>query len=59
VYQVGNNKKVTITLTFKTNKMLKSRSPIEKNTKPTQMTYTCGHILCNNTNSTNENQREE
>jgi len=23
------------------------------------MTYTCGHILRNNTNSTNANQREE
>jgi len=23
------------------------------------MTYTCGHILRNNTNSTNVNQREE
>ena len=35
-----------------------SRSPTDKNTKHTQMTYTCGHILCN-TNSTNANQREE
>jgi len=23
------------------------------------MTYTCGHVLRNNTNSTNANQREE
>jgi hypothetical protein len=30
-----------------------SRSPTDKNTKHTQMTYTCGHILLNNTNSTN------
>ena len=36
-----------------------SRSPTEKNTKHTQMTYTCGHILRNNTNSMNANQREE
>ena len=36
-----------------------SRSPTDKNTKHTQMTYTCGHILRNNTNSTNANQREE
>jgi len=36
-----------------------SRSPTEKNTKHTQMTYTCSHILLNNTNSTNANQREE
>ena len=35
------------------------RSPTDKNTKHTQMTYTCGHILRNNTNSTNANQREE
>jgi hypothetical protein len=34
----------------------KNRSPTDKNTKHTQMTYTCGHILCNNTNSTNANQ---
>ena len=38
---------------------LRSRSPTDKNTKHTQMTYTCGHILRNNTNSTNANQREE
>ena len=31
-----------------------SRSPTDKNTKHAQMTYTCGHILRNNTNSTNE-----
>jgi len=31
-------------------------SPTDKNTKHTQMTYTCGHILRNNTNSTNANQ---
>ena len=36
-----------------------SRPPTDKNTKHTQMTYTCGHILRNNTNSTNANQREE
>ena len=36
-----------------------SRSPTDKNTKHAQMTYTCGHILPNNTNSTNANQREE
>jgi len=36
-----------------------SRSPTDKNTKHTQMTYTCGHILRNNTNSMNANQREE
>jgi hypothetical protein len=36
-----------------------SRSPTDKNTKYTQMKYTCGHILRNNTNSTNANQREE
>ena len=36
-----------------------SRSPTDKNTKHTQMTYTCGHILHNNTNSTKANQREE
>jgi hypothetical protein len=35
------------------------RSPTGKNTKHTQMTYTCGHILFNNTDSTNANQREE
>jgi len=35
------------------------RSPTDKNTKHTQMTYTCGHILRNNTKSTNANQREE
>ena len=35
------------------------RSPTDKNIKHAQMTYTCGHILRNNTNSTNENQREE
>jgi len=34
-----------------------SRSPTDKNTKHAQMTYTCGHILRNNTNSTNANQR--
>ena len=34
-----------------------SRSPTDKNTKHTQMTHTCGHILRNNTNSTNANQR--
>jgi len=33
--------------------------PIDKNTKHAQMTHTCGHILRNNTNSTNANQREE
>ena len=33
-----------------------SRSPTDKNTKHAQMTYTCGHILRNNTNSTNANQ---
>jgi hypothetical protein len=36
-----------------------SRSPTDKNTKHAQMTYTCGHILRNNTNSTIANQREE
>ena len=36
-----------------------SRSPTDKNTKHAQMTYTCGHILCNNTNSMNANQREK
>jgi hypothetical protein len=36
-----------------------SRSPTDKNTKHAQMTYTCGYILRNNTNSTNANQREE
>jgi len=36
-----------------------SRSRTEKKTKHTQMTYTCGHILRNNTNSTNANQRDE
>jgi hypothetical protein len=36
-----------------------NRSPTDKNTKHTQMTYTSGHILCKNTNSTNANQREE
>jgi len=36
-----------------------SRSATDKNTKHTQMIYTCGHILRNNTNSTNANQREE
>ena len=36
-----------------------SRSPTDKNTKHTQMTYTCGHILRDNTNSTNANQRGE
>jgi len=36
-----------------------SRSPTDKNTKHAQMTCTCGHILRNNTNSTNANQREE
>jgi len=36
-----------------------NRSPTDKNTKHTQMPYTCGHILRNNTNSTNANQREE
>jgi hypothetical protein len=36
-----------------------SRSPTDKNTKHAQMTYTCGHILRNNTNSTNANQREK
>jgi len=35
------------------------RSSTDKNTKHTQMTYTCGHIMRNNTNSTNANQREE
>jgi len=39
--------------------LLVNRSPTDKNTKHTQMTYTCGHILRNNTNSTNANQREE
>ena len=34
-------------------------SPTDKNTKHAQMPYTCGHILRNNTNSTNANQREE
>ena len=34
-------------------------SPTDKNIKHAQMTYTCGHILRNNTNSTNANQREE
>jgi len=43
------------------NKMcgIKQRSPTDKDTKHAQMTYTCGHILRNNTNSTNTNQREE
>jgi hypothetical protein len=36
-----------------------SRSPTDKNTKHAQMTYTCGHILRNNTNSTNADQRED
>ena len=36
-----------------------SRSPTDKNTKHAQMTYTCGHILRNNANSTNANQRKE
>ena len=36
-----------------------SRWPTDKNTKHAQMTYTCGHILCNNTNSMNANQREK
>jgi hypothetical protein len=35
------------------------RLPTDKNTKHAQMTYTCGHILRNNTNSTNANQQEE
>ena len=34
------------------------RSPTDKNTKHTHMIYTCGHILRNNTNSKNANQRE-
>jgi len=46
-------------LMIKYEKEFTSRSPTDKNTKHTQMTYTCGHILCNNTNSTNANQREE
>jgi hypothetical protein len=36
-----------------------SLSPKGKNTKHTQMIYICGHILRDNTNSTNANQREE
>ena len=40
-------------------KQFTSRSPTDKNTKHTQMTYTCGHILRNNTNSMNADQREE
>jgi len=36
-----------------------SKSPTDKNTKHTQITHTCEHILRNNTNSTNANQREE
>jgi hypothetical protein len=40
-------------------KQITSRSPTDKNTKHTQMTYTCGHVPRNNTNSTNANQREE
>jgi hypothetical protein len=40
-------------------KQFTSRSPIDKNNKYAQMTYTCGHILCDNTNPTNTNQREE
>ena len=40
-------------------RMNNDRSPTDKNTKHTQMIYTCGHILRNNTNSTNANQREE
>jgi hypothetical protein len=35
------------------------RSPKDKNTKHAQMTYTCGHVLRNNTNSKNANQREK
>jgi len=35
------------------------KSPTDKNTKHAQTTYTCGHILHNNTHSTNANQREE
>jgi len=34
-------------------------TPTAKNTKHAQMTYTCGHILRNSTNSTDANQREE
>jgi hypothetical protein len=30
-------------------KQFTSKLPIDKNTKHTQMTYPCGHILCNNT----------
>ena len=40
-------------------RMFTGRSPTDKNTKHTQMTYTCGHVLRNNTNSTKANQREE
>jgi hypothetical protein len=40
-------------------KELTSITPTDKNTKHAQMTYKCGHILHNNTNSTNANQREE
>jgi len=38
---------------------LGSSSPTDKNTKHAQITYTCGHILRNNTNTTNANQQEE
>jgi hypothetical protein len=31
----------------------------DNNAKHTHMTYTCGHMLRNNTNSMNANQREE
>jgi hypothetical protein len=44
---------------FVITKQFTSRSPTDKNTEHTQMTYTSGHILRNNTNSTNANQREE
>jgi len=40
-------------------KQFTSRSPTDKNTKHAQMTYTCGHTLRNNTDSTNANQQEE
>jgi hypothetical protein len=33
-----------------TQKQFTSRSPMDKNAKHTQMTYTCGHILRNNSN---------
>jgi hypothetical protein len=58
--QSGQTPDKKVEIKNNTQKQFTSRAPrTDKNTKHSQMTYTCGHILRNNTNSTNANQREE